>query len=366
MNRFVVVVDDARSLPPDAMAYLDRPDLAALPFQPERHVRWADASGTVHYAGWERGAQAGADIDPTGIVAWAGMPRPHRGVWASDRRIVDILRDETERPGWAPFDTLCDAYAVVRLRPDGSGLVVSDPFGLHPLYRSRSGGLTIIGNRPDTVAELLARVTGRAPVRDLAAGAWMAFLGYHLGAVSGFEGVEVQPHDTDIGIDGGRVTSLSSPAVFDVDAEGGAADPDEVTRAISAAIADALRRAVARSDGRPQVELTGGKDSRLILAVALAAGLTDALQFVTYGAPELPTCRWRSPSPSASGSIISTRPTITSARRPPSRPRSGTDATSTAPAVHHRAAMPTSRWRGPSWSSRPISASSTARPALAW
>ena len=49
-----------------------------------------------------------------------------------------------------------------------------------------------------------------------------------------------------------------------------------------------LRYAIARSPERPQLELTGGKDSRLVLAVALHAGLADSFTCVTYGPEGLP------------------------------------------------------------------------------
>lgn len=288
MNRFVVAVDGSGRLHPDVTAFLDAPDVDLLPFGPERHARWSDSTGTVHYAGWERGPEPGSEVSPSGCTAWAGMPRPRCGLWPPGRPIVDLVRETIDDPGWSAGASLCDAYAVVRLRSDGSGVIASDPIGVHPLYRAGHGSLTVLGNRADLVAEVAARAAGRPPARDLVGAAWMAHLGFHLTGVTGFEGVEVVPHDVHLELQGRTVRFVPSTSVLDVDPDATAPQIGDLASAVTDSVADALRHAIGRSAHPPHVELTGGKDSRLIMAVALRAGLTDRLRFVTFGPAEAP------------------------------------------------------------------------------
>ena len=285
---FVVAFSPDGSLSPDARAYLDASDVAELPFAPARHLRWCDAGGTAHFAGWETGAPPRVLVDGAGLVACAGLPRPRETDWPASRPVTEILRDAIRTWAWQPHEHLCDAYALVRLDDVGVGVVAMDPLGLHALYLAAAGAATVIGNRPDVVAEVAARQSGRAVRRDPSVGVWMALASYRMDDGTGFDGVTLLPQHTTANVHRGAVTFDRAEAAYACDPDEQTHDPDELAEELAAEVAAALRYAIARSPGRPHLELTGGKDSRLVLSIALRAGLADAFTCVTYGPEALP------------------------------------------------------------------------------
>jgi hypothetical protein len=287
MNRFVVVLSPGGVLSRDAAAYLDTCDVAELPSAPERHVRWTDSTGTAHFAGWETGPEHHSMVGG-GLVAFAGMPRPRRARWPADRPVAQVLGELLRRGRWIPATELCDAYGLVWLDGTGSGLLTMDPLGLHPLCLATAGDVTVAGNRADLVAEVAARQAGEPVRRNSQLSGWLALLSHPIGDDTGFEGVRLFPQFTTARIHAGTLALGSDVPAFACDPDEPLADPAEVAEELAVDVVAALEHAIARSPDRPCLELTGGKDSRLVLAVALHAGIADSFTCVTYGPDALP------------------------------------------------------------------------------
>lgn len=256
---------------------------------PSRHVRWSDASGGLQYAGWELGSPA-ASVDPFGLLAYSGTPRLRRGSLASADlrpRLEALSAHHRTDP-----DDVCDAYALVDLRSDGQGTIARDPLGIQPLYVASVAGATIVGNRADLVAEVRSRVEGQDPRRDHRAAVWLAFAGFVMNDATGFIGVDRLPQDGMLRVSSGAVENVALPSVWEAS---GPADvdftEDDAIDEVRADIASALHHVVDDTAQRPQLELTGGKDSRLVLAVAAGEGLVSAFDLVTYGAADLADMR---------------------------------------------------------------------------
>src|SRR5437764_7341195 len=287
MNRFVVALTPSGRLSPEAAGYLTSPDVAELPSPPARHVHWADPGGTTHFAGWEAGPQRHSLVD-AGLVSFAGMPRPRRMRWPADRPVAELLRASLRSRRWSPAECLSDAYNLVGLDKAGSGVITMDPLGLHPLYLATTGDVTVVGNRADLVAEVVARQSGRPARRNALAGGWLALISHPVDDGTGFDGVRLFPQHTTARIHAGSVAFETDVSAFVCDPDEPLCDPAEVAEELAADVVAALQYAIGRSPDRPHLELTGGKDSRLVLAIALHAGLADSFTCVTYGPEKLP------------------------------------------------------------------------------
>ena len=275
-------------------AFLQRSSVAELPFAAAEHSCWSSFDGRVQYASWSPARVSPADpprtetevIDEAGVTAFAGMARPVRGTWPAAVPAVVSLRAAVEREGFDPPPSN-DAFCVFHLRSDGSGCVAGDVLGIHTLHVAESEGDGGVGNRPDLVATTMAERSGRPVERDHELGAVLAHVGFGVGSRTGFRGVRAL-------VDGERVVADAAgarvvrPSVLPWEQEGSASlGFDELVDAAIDQIADALRHALARSPGRPQLQLTGGKDSRLVLAVAMLTGLAHEFTTTTGGPPGL-------------------------------------------------------------------------------
>lgn len=282
MHRFVMTVGGEP--PPEVRAYLARADVDALSFRPDDHVDWRSCDGRVHVAGWQRGrAHGGRCHRPDGsFVAWAGHLRvagaPGR---PTGDAVAGALADD-------PHDRLREPFAAVAVDAAGSGIAVADELSHHPLFIARPApGVTVLGDRAALVAEVDARWRGVRPARSLEAATWMAFAGYVVHDLSGFEHVAKVPQAAIVRIERGSATVVERPPVYAGPARDDRIDLDPFVDRLEAELVDALRHAL-ELHPRPELELTGGKDSRLVLAVAHRAGLLDDFDVTTYGPGGLP------------------------------------------------------------------------------
>ena len=234
----------------------------------------AFATATRFYA-----ADAQLWLDPAGGACiihgliWridGGQPRP------LDARAVAALLDH---PGHALPGDIAGEYVVARLHPDGTLEAFADPAGLHQLFH-RTDRRPAIANRAGMLAALADE---REPDREAAL--WLGAIGYRVGTHSGWRGVKQLPQgvrlrgtSTVVQI-GSQDFTLPESRGF---AAGGAALLDEGLEQAKAAVR------LAAGDGPLELPITGGKDSRVVLAIALAAGLRDRLSLFTRGYPGHP------------------------------------------------------------------------------
>ena len=217
--------------------------------------------------------------DPTGRVVATVWPRNappdmRRGFQVTAGRPVKVE------------DRLVGHFSRIDLDSSGRGVVQTDPYGLHPLYVGHTHGLTLIANRPHLIAHEFERRTGETARRDLRFAAWLAFSGYPIGDRTGYEDVRCIPFGATVHIDprrGVRISVARPPWLTEElnDIESG------VDRIESELIAN-LRAAVASMDHTPRLQLTGGRDSRLVLALAIRGGLLQDVEVVTLGTPDSP------------------------------------------------------------------------------
>ena len=185
--------------------------------------------------------------------------------------------------GWpvAVEDRLAGHYAKVEINSSGQGVVRQDPYGLHPLYIGRVRGVTLIANRPQLVAVEIERLTGMCAARDQRFAAWLAFCGYPIGDRTGYEDVRCVPFGATVRIDpdhGARFSFTDAPWLLPAMA----IDDSWIDRIECELIAN-LRAAIRAMGHTPRLQLTGGRDSRLVLALAVRAGLLQDVEIVTNG-----------------------------------------------------------------------------------
>jgi hypothetical protein len=225
---------------------------------------WALACASYFYE-----AEAQVWIDSKG-----GFCTIHGLIWRTGSAALLDARDMAElldRPGARLPDDVAGEYAIARLYPDGTLEVFGDPAGLHQLFHAERGP-PIIASRAAFVAALAGE---RRPDRDSAL--WLGTIGYRVGLASGWAGVRQLAQGATLTADAAGTRIVRQPPTLP-DSRG--FDADLLAEGLEQAKA-AIR--LATGDGPLDLPVTGGKDSRVVLAIALAAGLRDRLTLVTRG-----------------------------------------------------------------------------------
>jgi hypothetical protein len=290
------LVTAAKSGGPDDGLGIDwHPDADTLGFAPGGAIVQEFGSGTI-LRGWQNTDAAGGPtmwhvgdgqaVIVAGQVRWRNRSWSGAGHWAGE---LAAARRASEPHEIA--DELGGVFALCWLDADGRALVVADPLALRSIYYGENDHVTAIGTRAELVASALA---GRDTLleRDRQSVAWLAYNTYRVGDATGYRDVRVLPpgasatvqHGRAIAIDGGTKPWLPT------DAEN-ALNRDELIDAVRHDIADTLRASLTFPADRRVVRLTGGKDSRLILAVALWAGIANEFEYETFGPPHLADVR---------------------------------------------------------------------------
>lgn len=224
---------------------------------------------------------------PAGRQVWQadrkGVCVIHGLIWrivAGAPRLLDAadVAALLDRPDAAWPDDIAGEYAVARLHADGTLVAFSDRAGLHQLFHGPAGSW-VAANRAALVA---AVIDDRTP--DPEGPAWLAAIGYRAGTATAYRAVTqlTQGHILTIDADGQAIRPAPSPMASLTEARGysPALDPmlDEGIAQARAAI-----RLGAGAEGPVDLPITGGKDSRVILALCLAEGLRDRLRLFTRG-----------------------------------------------------------------------------------
>lgn len=183
-----------------------------------------------------------------------------------------------DRPGAELPADVTGEYAVARLHPDGTLDGFSDRAGLHQIFHAAKGE-AVLANRAGLVATILK---DWAP--DPAGLRWLAAIGYRVGTATAYRAVSQLGQEQRIGFgpQGMKITAMADPVVrFDGHRGFSAALDPLLDEGIAQARA-AIRLGIA-ADGPIDLPITGGKDSRVILALCLAEGLRDRLHLFTRG-----------------------------------------------------------------------------------
>ncbi len=272
-------------IPRRVVAALADPCPPDLPMRVASHLCWSNPDGTVLVGAWQDDVELGMGSrwhdGAEGPTLYAGQLWPRGRPWGPGASWSSRLDAHLRRhPGTDVTADLRGIYTLVHLDAEGRGVVTSDPLGTHILYRAEAGSTVILSPR----SRLAARLAGSA-ARDLLGAGWLAFCGFPVGPRTGFTAVEAVPMGVQADVSPTGVVlrpttppwRAACPADRDVLADETYAD---VTGAVHAALDHPVPRRV--------VELTGGRDSRLILAVLLDEGIADRFEYRTLGAPDLP------------------------------------------------------------------------------
>ena len=270
---------------------LRRPDLPDLAFVAESHVFWRSEPGNVIVGAWRGSSQIPGMGDPwhvteNHLTAFTGYLWPKGGMWRDGEPWARQLAAHWHQ---SPFITsvqdLDGIYTAVSLSSSGVGAVKTDPLSLAMLYRGRSGRLRGVLVSSGTAARV-ASLPAEEPERDAGGVGWLAYLGYLADQRTGFANTVVLPVGAYVEVDpawGSRIRSGPTPPwVGEFPAE---LSDEEPSALVHDDLAGSVRSTTLIPTAERVADITGGKDSRLVLALLLEAGATDRFTFRTIGPP---------------------------------------------------------------------------------
>jgi hypothetical protein len=287
----VIASSDGMPLDPAIVERIAQPDLPEIPFNPDQYLTWTNASGTVHFSGWQAFSEVGQigshwHTDEQTLTAFSGLPARLDGAWPAGRTVADSLSDTLATTSYEQlFEDLHGMYTFARIDQSGEGIVTSDPLSVAMLYHAELPGVQIVSNRANLAARAITP-PGHAPYRDWRSAAWMIYSGQSYGLATGFSGVSVLPQSSYLRI---HRYGRAEVRVWDQipwEYPEGATRPSTIAGAIDEL--DGYLRSVLRSLARlpfqrRELRLSGGKDSRVLLALLLSEQLQDNFTILTYG-----------------------------------------------------------------------------------
>jgi hypothetical protein len=290
----IVAARPGREIPSWMVELLGQPEPDLLAYRPSAHVSWATPDGRVRVAAWQDADRLGIgrrwEVRPSGFTAFGGMPWYRATAWESTSTWAAQLADLFERV------PLCDAlphldgrFAAVSVAVDGTGAVSADPLGLTALYRGEGDEVVVASTRAAVVARLVTP-PGQQPERDRRAMAWLVLGGSLHEDRTGFERVRRVPEGTLLELAPDRPLEAvtwdrrpwwTGPPVAPADRFDLIEGAGEQIRAL-------LRVQARLPSAKRRMDLSGGHDSRLVLALLLQEGLQHEFSYVTWGGPTLP------------------------------------------------------------------------------
>ena len=248
-----------------------------------RHLRFETPSGCWNLALFSTATRYYAAEAQYWQAEGRGACVIHGLVWrveAGRPRLLDAaaVADLLDRPGATLPADIGGEYAVARLYADGTLTAFSDTAGLHQLFHGRAER-PVVANRAGLVAALLDDRTS-----DPAGLNWLAAIGYRVGTATAYRAVTQLAQEHVLTVDADGLASRPSPTpIVRFDGERGFSPVLDPLLDEGIAQAQAAILLGAGGEGPIDLPITGGKDSRVILALCLAAGLRDRLTLFTRG-----------------------------------------------------------------------------------
>jgi hypothetical protein len=224
------------------------------------------------------------------FTAFSGHVWPRGRGWDWETPWAPQLGRFCERPAFpGDVDRLSGTFTAVHMRSRGAGYVFADPFSIGNVYLGEGPNCAVFSSRA-AIAAWLAAPEGQAPRRDPVGIGWLGFAGVILDDVTGFEGIRLLRQCARIEFDEFGNHAIRS-AVHPAHRYPELVPPQEAV-AIARRDLEAELAAISGMTVAPMLaDLTGGKDSRMILAAMLSAGVADRYRFWTAGSPDLPDVR---------------------------------------------------------------------------
>ncbi len=177
-------------------------------------------------------------------------------------------------------------FVAVDIDAAGEGTIRQDQFGLAPLYVANRDGFSFVSNRPDLIALAQHRVFGQWPDRDPAFSALLALKGFPMGERTGYAGIGCVPFLAHVEVARSQLRlKASSPPPWVLSLPESTSHLVRAADELEASATAQMRHVVENTPsdvGRPKLELTGGHDSRLVLALAVRSGTIDNFDVITY------------------------------------------------------------------------------------
>jgi len=166
--------------------------------------------------------------------------------------------------------------------------LLNDPFGLQPLFWYKGKSCSICGTRADLVGIAAEKIDGLELQLNLDCIRQMTILGQAEGQKTAICQVDIVPYGHEVFFNNSGMTSARYwPAIWRQDMKDKTKGLKELHDIVDAKI-QMFRNLVKRSNSPIEIDLTGGKDTRTILAICKAAGILKDVVFVTQGAESFP------------------------------------------------------------------------------
>ncbi len=232
------------------------------------------ATATRYYTPAQQGWHDAATGEACVLHGVAWQARNGHPLLLDARMIAGLL----DAPSAGLPEDVAGEYAILRVFANGQVLAFSDPAGLHQLFFSDGDGAAV-ANRAAFLATL--RADWSSDTRTLV---WLPTIGYRVGDGTSYRGVRAVPQGMALTLDRGRPHLRASPRPVVTFPE---------RRGFAGAAAALLEQGIVEAqaalrlatDGQDRIDLpiTGGKDSRAVLALCLSLGLGDRLRLFTRG-----------------------------------------------------------------------------------
>lgn len=217
--------------------------------------------------------------------AWCNDAVSHQPLNAA--QIAGLIA-QTDQDASALRARLNGEYAILHLQADGSCLAFNDLLGIEHIYVCQRRGLTILANR----VALASHLAGDREW-DIPSLLWLPLVGYRIGEGTRSPQIRMMPQGAHIAIRDDRLTINENPCFLFRDFPNRAMLRHDdalfeqlLARGIDASLASLM--AAFDQDGHIQLPITGGKDSRLVLAFALQAFPAERLRLFTNGNEDHP------------------------------------------------------------------------------
>ena len=290
---FFVVAASKSGAPVDEQIVrrFDRLDLPEIPFAPDQHLTWSNQNGSVRFAGWQAFTEIGKigshwHADSHSLTGFAGLPVWWDGAWPAGKtwgaHLASAVAGSTVLD---VTDQLIGMFSLYCLEKAGPGYVGSDCLSGGLLYTAELDDTLIVSNRASLVARVLQPLD-MPPKRDWRGPGWLLYDGQCNGPETGFRDVSVLHQGECLAIAPDGRARIDRRADNSWDFEPFTHQTLSLEKAIEAAdsrLRGSLRGLAALPFGRRELRLSGGKDSRLLLALILSEGLQDRFTFLTYG-----------------------------------------------------------------------------------